>query len=113
MDDKELLAVLKSEMLLAEARAQGAKEAYEWKALYLARRACKFNSGDKIIIKFSDGDVPALFDSVKWSSYEFEDYKGPAIYGWRILKSGAKSKTKHALCTIDVLHKGYVMAANV
>lgn len=112
MDDKELLSVLKNEMLLTAARAHGAKEAYEWKALCLARQECKFNRGDKIILKFSDGDVLAFFDGVKWSSYEFEKYTGPAIYGRRILKSGAKSKTVQALCTIDVMYRGYVLPAN-
>ena len=112
MNDKELLEVLKNEMLLAEARAKGAKEAYEWKALCVARTECNLRPGDKIIIKFSDGDMLASFEDVKWSSYEFRGYKGPGLYGRRILKSGAKSKIQQALCTFEMLRGGHVKPAN-
>lgn len=111
MDDEELLAVLKSEMLLTEARAQGARHAYESKSVLIAWNECDFGRGNTIIIKFSDGERAAEFDKVEWSEYDFRGYKGPALYGWIILKSGKKSKFRQALCTIDMLRAGHVLLA--
>ncbi len=112
MDDKELLNTLKAEMLLAEARAIGAKEAYQLMAVRAARKECNLNHGDKIVIKFSDGDLLAEYGGMEWSTWEFSGYKGPALYGWNILKSGARSKTRKALCTFDMFRDGHVETVN-
>jgi len=112
MDNKELLEVLKNEMLLAKARAEGTREAYERKAVDIAWDDCKFRHNDKIFIKFSDGDKFAFFDKIKWSEYSFIDYEGPALYGWFALKNGTKSKTYGAICTIDMVRSGHVKIAN-
>lgn len=109
MDDRELLAALKSEMIMAAARAEGAREAYHQRAIYVAHNNLGYISrGKKIIIKFSGKDVMAVFDQLKWCSYDLDDYIGPALYGRMLLKSGKPSKYTMALCSIDMVRNGCV-----
>lgn len=108
-EDKEILEVLRREMLLSEARSDGAREAYKQKALNIAMRDCPFFSGNKVRLEFSDGFQMAVFDSIEWSrSWEFRDYEGPALYGRMILKSGKRSRVRQALCTADAMRAGLV-----
>jgi hypothetical protein len=109
-NDEELLVVLKNEMLLTRARAFGAKEAYEIFSTRVARSLFPYRSGNRIVIKFGDGELLAEFCSIEWADWQLDDYRGPAIFGWRILKSGAKSRTKEALCSINMWKSGLVEA---
>ena len=111
MSDKEILDALKNEMLICEARALGAQEAYKKHFLYSEIRACPFSLGQSIIVSYTDGDVRAVFCDVSWSSWEFNDYKGPAIFGRRILKSGKPSKVVTVLCPTSMLRNGRVSLA--
>ena len=111
MSDKEILDALKNEMLICKARAIGAEEAYKKNFLYAEIRVCPFRRGDRIIISYTDKDVCAVFYDVSWSDWEFNDYKGPAIFGRRILKSGKPSKVVTVLCPTSMLRNGRVNLA--
>lgn len=91
MNDKELLDVLKTESILAEVRAVGAKEAYQQEAMRQARKALfakDIYPGDKVVVRFTNGDFVYVFRRIEWSYGKHE----PWIWGSRVLKSGKLSK---------------------
>lgn len=100
IDQSRLLEELEREMFLSEARARGAKKTYELAAMSIAWRRCQFRPGDRIKIKFSDGDVLGVFDRIEWDYFEGGD-EGPAIFGYEILKSGRLSKRRMRFCKAD------------
>lgn len=104
MKDEELLAVLKNEMLLTEARALGAKEAYRTQAVVMARRAVidrGIELGDMIVVHFHEGDASFKYQGVEWMIGERE----PVLVGKKVLAKGNLSKVdRDPICTISYLH---------
>jgi len=103
MNDDELLNALKSEMLLTEARAHGAKEAYRSKALDRAINLVsqRIKCGDMIEIPFKTGAICYKYTKVDWY-WVFDE---PVLFGARILKNGKPSKIDDVICGVGDLHK--------
>ena len=107
MKDEELINALKMEMLLAEARARGAKEAYQREAIEQARRVLAEKRGinpcDRIEVVFAGGVVCIYeYREIAWGQYKEE----PTLRGRKILKSGKPSKNNwnEEICGISNLH---------
>lgn len=106
MKDDELLNALKGEALLTEARARGAKEAYEGEAIRQARRVLDEKHGvtprDRVEVHFTNGDFIYEYREMAWGWRE----KEPVLMGRKILKSGKLSKNNwdEIICGVSYLH---------
>ena len=104
MIEKELLSYLKNEMLKAEARALGAKSAYQETYLKQIRQILS----DKGIYPNTDIEVTFLEGTFKYLYKEVSfDYWGDDVWilGVRYLKSGKLAKEgRQRICTIDNLN---------
>lgn len=114
MHDEELLAVLKSEWINAEAKARGAEAAYQWKACEIIRRNFPFHTGHRIVIKCQNADgseweLKAISDGIEWDEYSRWG-ACPVIQGFRLsAKTGLPSKYREALC--PAAHWPYITRA--
>lgn len=114
MKDEELLAALKGEMILTEARARGAREAYEFEALHQARDLLDekhgITPGVRVLVHFTNGDFVYEYRKVAWGWLE----KEPVLMGRKILKSGKPSKNNwdQTICGISYLHNVKTQAPN-
>lgn len=106
MKDDELLNALKGEMLLSEARARGAKEAYQGEAIRQAMWALRekhgITRGNRIEVHFTNGVSVYEYRDMSWGWSEEE----PVLMGLRILKSGKPSKNNwnEKICENSYLH---------
>ena len=106
MNEKELLAVLKTESILATAREHGAKQAYQQEAIRQARGEMYdkgIKPGDQIVVHFTDGDVVYEYRKIEWGWGSDDE---PALFGTKVLKSGKLSKVDYGqkICGISYLH---------
>lgn len=103
--DEEILKQLKNEMILTEARARGAKEAYRNAAISNAHDVIykKFgrNFWGKIVVHFTNGDFIYELKNISWGFIEEE----PVLEGRRILKNGRPSKIElEKICGLSYLN---------
>lgn len=115
MKDEELLVALKGEMLLTEARARGAQEAYEREAIrqarILLREKHQIEPHVRVVVHFTNGDFVYEYREVAWDWRE----KEPVLMGRKILKSGKLSKNNwnEMICGISYLHNVTKQTPNV
>lgn len=115
MNTEELLSALKGEMLLTEARAMGAKAAYEIESLkqarILLREKHEIGPRDRVVVHFTNVDLVYEYREMAW----LRNVKEPVLMGRRILKSGKPSKNdwNEMICGIGNLHNVKKQTKNV
>jgi len=104
--DVEILCTLKNEYLISEARYQGAKEAYAWKATRCAwvflMDEMKVYRNSKIEVHFTDGNLKYMLYDLMFDIYKNEVF----LMGKRILKSGQVSKNRFndQICSLNYIN---------
>lgn len=98
----ELIAVLKQEALVTEARARGARLAYERESLDMAVDTLfeekGILSGATVVAHFATGDVTYKYRGLEWDG----PADMPVLVGQKVLKSGALSAAgEEVICTFS------------
>jgi hypothetical protein len=89
MITQELVEILKQQMLLKEAKSEGAYMAYRKAKLQLCNENYRFKQGQKIFVQYSNGPIDYIFEKIDWHFYNRYE---PVIFAHQLLKNGKLSK---------------------
>lgn len=87
--NQKTIDFLEQEMLIKNAQAHGAFEAWRYAKLRLCENGYRFKNGQRITVKYSNGAKDYIFEKIDWS---WMNGNVPVIFAQEILKSGKLSK---------------------